>query len=172
MQKLGAKDSATAFKFTANAPAAHLVEGESKYRLSEKVEGETPCWAWREGNTIYCYAKGFTDSNKKLPLKSADHLFYYCSTLEEIDLHLFDTSKCTDMGAMFSDCYAVKALDVTGFNTSNVTNMENMFLSCKALETIDVTGFDTSKIKNYSEKYGGYTWIHSNVLRLHKFKRS
>ncbi|MBQ7612315.1 MAG: FMN-binding protein, partial [Spirochaetaceae bacterium] len=53
------------------APAAHLVEGESKYRLSEKVEGETPCWAWREGNTIYCYAKGFTDSNKKLPLKSA-----------------------------------------------------------------------------------------------------
>ncbi|MBP3837624.1 MAG: hypothetical protein ILA04_00630, partial [Prevotella sp.] len=100
MQKLGAGSGVPAFKFTAHAPATHLVEGESKYRLSEKVEGETPCWAWREGNTIYCYAKGFTDSNKKLPLKSAIQLFYYCSTLEEIDLHLFDTSKCTDMGAM------------------------------------------------------------------------
>ncbi|MBQ9494445.1 MAG: BspA family leucine-rich repeat surface protein [Treponema sp.] len=164
--KLKADSVATAFKFTSSAPQAHLIENVDKWRLSTEVEGETPCWAWLDGTTIYCYAKDFTDKGKKLPLESAEKLFYNCKTLEEIDLHLFDTSRCTDMSMMFFECTALKTLDVTGFDTSNVTNMMRMFGFCSSLESVDVTHFDTRSIGKGELNDGGYVEMFDGCTSL------
>ena len=60
----------------------------------------------------------------------------------------FNTSKVTNMRAMFGNCYSLVDVDVSGFDTRNVTNMRDMFASCFALPKVDVSNFDTSKVTN------------------------
>ena len=48
--------------------------------------------------------------------------------LREIQsIEKIDTSKVTNMGAMFYECNSLTSLDLSRFDTSRVTNMENMF---------------------------------------------
>ena len=51
-----------------------------------------------------------------------------------------DTSKVTNMYAMFGACGALTTLDLSGWNTSKVTNMNRMFEGCSALKTIRMVG--------------------------------
>ena len=142
LDKLGIGTDATEFRFTDTPPN----DSVTKVRLSTEAENETPCWAWREGTIIYCYAKSYTDKGKKLPLETASSLFSDCKNLEAIDLRFFDTSKCTSMSSMFKNCKKVKTLDVTGFDTGNVTDFSRMFNGCEMLEAVDVSNFDTKSV--------------------------
>ena len=56
-------------------------------------------------------------------------MFNGCSSLKELDVSGFDTSKAVIMGNMFSGCSSLESLDVSHFNTSNVKTMSNMFSS-------------------------------------------
>ena len=153
LEELGIKNAATEFRFTDTPPS----DSVTKQRLSTEAENETPCWAWREGTIIYCYAKSYTDKGKKLPLETASALFSGCQNLEKIDLRFFDTSKCTSMSSMFKDCKNVKTLDVTGFDTGNVTDFMQMFFGCEMLEAVDVSNFDTKSVtKGTNPPINGY----------------
>ena len=55
-----------------------------------------------------------------------DSMFRDCSSLKELDVTHFDTSKVTDMTAMFYECSNLEEVDVSIFNTSNVKNMNNI----------------------------------------------
>lgn len=48
---------------------------------------------------------------------------------------------------MFNGCSSLKELDVSGFDTSKTVNMGNMFSGCSSLESLDVSHFNTSNVK-------------------------
>ena len=50
-------------------------------------------------------------------------LFSNNSSLENIDLSNFDTSKVTSMQQMFANMVQLKKLDLSSFDTLKVTNM-------------------------------------------------
>lgn len=173
--KLGCTETATAFKPSSTAPAS----GVRTHSLS-LANGKAV--AWKDGTTVYYYAKGYTDSENKIPLaEDCQGMFLDCTSLKEIDLSGFDTSnvtsmhtmfknctalttlhistfdtgKVTDMASMFNSCAALASLDVSSFNTSNVTDMNNMFYKCTSLTELDVSSFDTSKVTDMHNMFNG-----------------
>lgn len=59
----------------------------------------------------------------------------------------FDTSKVTNMNAMFAMNESLNTLDLSNFNTSEVESMGIMFMDT-GFETLDISNFDTSKVTN------------------------
>ena len=71
--------------------------------------------------------------------------FYEFNFLKEIqNLHLLDTSECTDMNYMFAYCSMLTSLDLNSFDTSNVKDMNFMFENCSLLTSLDLNSFDTT----------------------------
>ena len=66
------------------------------------------------------------------------HMFAGCSSLEAMDLSLFQTDKATDMSGMFEGCSSLKELDLSTFTTGQVTDMRDMFKGCSQLQTVYV----------------------------------
>ena len=111
---------------------------------------------------------------------SAGSLFSEWTSLQHLDLSMFDVSSCTDFGGMFQMCYALKDIqfgdfDITNakrlcnmfdkcvslesialsrFNTSNVQDMNYMFYDCRALKELDLSNFDTHNVM----EMGGLFW--------------
>lgn len=137
---LGAASTATKFLPSPSAPTGNEIE---LYCLTTGLR----VYAWLEGTTIYYYAAGYTDSNKKIPLvEVCSFLFRQCSSLQEIDMSYFDTSNVTKMGYMFADCDMLDTLNLSAFNTTSVINMSSMFAQSKKLETLDLSSFNTSNV--------------------------
>ena len=87
-------------------------------------------------------------------------LFSNNSSLENIDLSNFDTSKVTSMQQMFANMVQLKKLDLSSFDTSKVTNMSWMFSNDSNLETIIVSdNFQTEQVEQ-----SGYMF--SNNIKL------
>ena len=82
-----------------------------------------------------------------------NYMFYNCSSLTSLDLSNFNTSKVVDMGSMFSDCSSLTSLDLNSFNTSNVTNMNTMFGGCSSLTSLDLNSFNTSNVTNMRDMF-------------------
>ena len=137
---LGAASTATKFLPSPSAPTGNEIE---LYSLPTGLR----VYAWLEGTTIYYYAAGYTDSNKKIPLvKSCFQLFEKCSSLQGIDMSYFDTSNVTNMAYMFAYCEVLDTLNLSSFNTTSVTSMVAMFEYCKKIKTLDLSLFDTSNV--------------------------
>ena len=146
---LQAGTSATKFIHSTTPPD----ESVTTYKLSASYSA-VDVLAWLDGTTIYFYAKGYTDSNKKIPLDSYSfELFKDCSSLQEIEIEFFDTSKLTDMSFMFYGCSGLTTLDLSSFDTSNVTDMHGMFSGCSGLTTLDLSCFDTSNVTDMSSMF-------------------
>ncbi len=79
-------------------------------------------------------------------LKSTAYMFNEFSSMTSVDLSGLDTSKVTDMGAMFAMCSSLASVDVSNFDTSNVTSMHSMFYWCGSLTDLDLSNFDTSNV--------------------------
>ena len=76
-------------------------------------------------------------------------MFYSCERLDKIDVSHFDTSNVTDMSFMFYMYWGnenLTSLDVSHFDTSNVKNMRGMFAQCDGLTSLDLSHFDTSNV--------------------------
>lgn len=143
LKKLSANSTAQYFKPSATAPASTV----TSYVINASVNAV----AWLDGKTIYYYAKGYTDSGKKIPLgASAQGMFSDCSSLTTIDMTGFDTSSATNMSCMFDKCTSLVSVDVSKLNTSNVTNMAAMFGGCKKLAILDVSNFNTKKVTSFA----------------------
>ena len=69
------------------------------------------------------------------------YMFYYISSLELIDLSMFNTSQVTNMSNMFSEMWNLKYLTLANFNTSKVKTIENMFKNCFSLYYLDIKNF-------------------------------
>lgn len=121
------------------------------------------------------------------------NLFSTCMCLTSIDLSNFNTSKVTDMSAMFSDIYGndnleepddsiivtIKGLDK--FDTSKVTTMESMFDAMYMsddddelnypvtlniyiyINNLDVSSFDTSNVTNMSSMFAGVYNVNGSI---------
>ena len=74
-----------------------------------------------------------------------------CVIINSIDN--FNTSKVTDMGAMFMDCIGLTSLDLSNFDTSNVEKLSLFVKNCKALEAIDMSSFRTPKLTQFSNVF-------------------
>ncbi len=91
------------------------------------------------------------------------------NSLTSLDVSNFDTSNVTNMSAMFSSCSSLISLNVSNFNTSNVTNMSGMFSSCSSLISLNVSNFNTS---NVTDMNGMFQGINLTSLDLTSFDTS
>lgn len=71
-----------------------------------------------------------------------------------LDLSSFNTSKVTDMGAMFENCPFLETIYFgDGWDTSNVENMSYMFNQCSALIELDLSKWDTTNTTNMTSMF-------------------
>ena len=75
-------------------------------------------------------------------------LFYFCSSVQELDVGVLDTSAVTTMEYMFARCESLRELDLRTFSTSQVTNMRGMFFQSWYLSDLDLSSFDPSQVTN------------------------
>ena len=73
-------------------------------------------------------------------------MFYYCSSLEEVDVSKFIVSRVETIFSMFAGCSSLESLDVSNWDTSSVTNMHLTFEGCSSLAEFDGSKWDTSKV--------------------------
>ena len=90
-------------------------------------------------------------------------------------LENFNTSKVTNMYAMFYNCPNLTSLDLSSFDTSNVTDMSWMFagggsLSMNLAEIKGLENFNTSKVTNLQSMF--YNCIKLSTLNLSSFNTS
>ena len=75
----------------------------------------------------------------------------YESNVETINFNgNFDTSKVTNMYAMFATLRKIENIDLSNFDTSQVTNMSQLFYVCSQLKDVDLSTFDTAKVTDMS----------------------
>ncbi len=85
-------------------------------------------------------------------------MFYNCTNLKEIKFgKKFDTSLVTKMGSMFAGCSSLTSIDVISFNTEKVTEMGSMFSGCSSLKSLDLSHFDTSNVTSIGSMFIGCT---------------
>jgi surface protein len=58
------------------------------------------------------------------------------------------TTLCTNMSGMFFYCTSLQSIDLSSFNTSNVTTMSSMFNYCYSLQSIDLSLSNLNSITN------------------------
>ena len=58
------------------------------------------------------------------------------------------TTLCTNMQNMFFYCTSLQSIDLSSFNTSNVTTMSSMFNYCYSLQSIDLSLSNLNSITN------------------------
>ncbi|MBQ9466068.1 MAG: BspA family leucine-rich repeat surface protein [Muribaculaceae bacterium] len=86
-------------------------------------------------------------------------LFDGCSSLTELDLSSFETSKVESTYQMFSDCRNLKSIYVSStWTMANVDDDAFMFDDCVSLVGEDGTGYNEEDINGYRAHYcaGGY----------------
>ncbi|MBQ0167783.1 MAG: BspA family leucine-rich repeat surface protein, partial [Treponema sp.] len=99
-----------------------------------------------------------------------NRMFYFCSSLVNLDLSNFDTKNVTSMESMFSNCSALESVNVSSFNTSKVENMSHMFGYCTKLNSLDITNFNTEHVTTLSWMFRECKSI--ALLDLSSFKTS
>lgn len=107
---------------------------------------------------FYNFSSLFAECNgiKKIKIISRNNeivnlekLFYKCTSLESVDLSLFDTSKAFFMDYMFANCTSLKEIIFKPyylFSLKHTRNMDSMFRNCTSLEKIDLS---YSEMKDY-----------------------
>lgn len=128
---------------------AWVADGDLYIAANGKVRAPKNCEAlfaeYRFANAINF--NGNFDTSQATNMRN---MFYYCHSLEALDVSDFDTSHVTDMSGMFYYCQSVKQLDLSKFDTSHVTDMSSMFNSCMLMEQLDLSSFDTSSVTDMS----------------------
>ena len=80
-------------------------------------------------------------------------MFNSCCSLTELDLSHFDTSNVTNMTSMFKGCLKLNNLDLSHFDTSKVTEMTLMFYGCSGLAGLNLSSFNTSSVTNMADMF-------------------
>lgn len=86
----------------------------------------------------------------RVSFTNTSYMFYVCSSLTNLDVSNFDTSKVTNMSWMFVSCSSLTTLDVSSFDTNNVTDMQYMFDNCSNL-TLDCSHWNVDKVTSHKD---------------------
>ena len=125
------------------------LEGEESGELGEwDRHNDAP---WRDSSSSITSAK----IEGQIAVSTAEYMFFFCSSLETMDLSGLDTSRVTDMSCMFQRCSNLESLDLSGLDTSRVTDMSCMFDGCSSLESLDLSGLDTSSVERMYRMFHG-----------------
>lgn len=90
------------------------------------------------------YSRSTTPRTGTLPqVEDMSAMFAHCANLESttIDVSTWDTSKVTNMYAMFQDCPKLEHLDLRGLDFDSVTSMTSMFYQCIGLLSVDASSW-------------------------------
>ena len=173
LQKIGFM-TATSFEASSALPSFSILSNPSNivvlsegYTTDEYLDsllnstGEKPsvCIAWKDGNTIYYYANGYTDKGYKIPLNPDSSKMFDAESyipLTHLDLSGFDTSNVTNMSRMFYRLSSVETLDLSGFNTAKVTDMSYMFCAMN-IKTLDLSSFNVKSLTNTENMFASNT---------------
>lgn len=91
------------------------------------------------------------DSSGIFEISVSKEAYTYVSNVETINFNgNFDTSKVTNMCAMFATLRKIENIDLSNFDTSQVTNMSQLFYACTQLKNIDLSSFNTAKVTDMS----------------------
>ena len=75
-------------------------------------------------------------------------MFYCCTELTTINnIELWDTSNITNMSSMFFYCRSLETLDLSSFTLNSAMSIVNMFSDCSSLETLDIRNFDMGNVE-------------------------
>ena len=107
--------------------------------------------AWFDTDTLYLYSKADKIYLNEYPVYN----FGYLRNLQNLDLSIFDTSKCTTMSNMFYILTGLTSLDLSPLDTSNVTDMSYMFYNMENLTSLDLSPLDTSNVTNMAGMFIG-----------------
>ena len=88
-------------------------------------------------------------------VKNMRAMFMSNSLMTDLDLSSFNTSLVKNMRDMFSGMIRLKNLNISSFNTSEVEDMGGMFNSDRELSNFSVLSFDTRKVKQMGNMFTG-----------------
>ena len=114
----------------------------------------------KEDNTVEL----FLDEN----IENTNNMFKECTSITEINLSNFDSSKVTSMDNMFEGCSSLTSIDLSNINTQLVKRMAFMFSRCTSLTSLDLSRFDTTKVTTMDSMFSHCSSLSS--LDLSKFE--
>ena len=82
-------------------------------------------------------------------------LFQGCRSLASLDVSSFKTAEVEDFSSLFQNCSSLLSLDVSTFDTGRAELLSRMFAGCRALRRLDVSGFATGKVYDMSGMFDG-----------------
>ena len=138
----------------------------------EESDCEIKLWLDPTDKTAYYY----TEPEKVYLNTNSSKMFWsiydeqIIENILELDLSNFDTSKVTDMSAMFVFMHNLTTINLSNFDTSKVTDMSGMFAGMSSLTTLNLSSFNTSKVTNMSSMFGGMSSL--TTLDLSNFDTS
>ena len=101
---------------------------------------------------------------------SMDNMFERCSSLTSLDLSNFNTQLVKRMNFMFSGCSSLTSLDLSFFDISSVTTMDSMFSHCLSLTSLNLSNFNTSSIESLDSMF--YNCNNLEYINLFNFNQS
>ena len=126
-------------------------------------------------NFPYLKTINFNDNFDTSNVINMSYMFYYCQSLEDLDINNWDTSNVKDMSSMFLYCTSLGELNLNNWNTGNVTNMNSMFahthdeFNTAGLTKLEINNWDTSKVEDMSYMF---FWSEINTLDLSNWDTS
>ncbi len=149
---------------TASMNAVNIEDEESDYEIK--------LWLDPTDKTAYYYAE-----TEKVYLNTDSGRMFYSRLDEqkirnilELDLSNFDTSKVTNMYAMFNGMSNLTTLNLSNFDTSKVTKMWTMFSGMSNLTSLNLSSFNTSQVTDMSWMFKGMSNL--TTLNLSNFDTS
>ena len=125
--------------------------------LEGEVSGELDKWdqydgaPWRDSSSSITSAK----IEGQIAVSTAEYMFFFCSSLETLDLSGLDTSRVTYMRDMFRGCSSLTSLDLSGLDIWGATDMSGMFRGCSSLTSLDLSGLDISGVMDIRDMFRG-----------------
>jgi surface protein len=115
----------------------------------------TSCYGWFDCCENLTAIEGLAYLNTS-KVTTMGGMFYYCSSLETLDLSSFNTAKVTSMAEMFYNCSSLQTIFVSdSWTTANVTQSEDMFEGCTSLVGGQGTSFMSGEdIEEYAHVDG------------------
>ena len=106
---------------------------------------------------MFCFCTKLTGINfgrnfKTHKVTTMQYMFQNCQALTKLDLSGFDTSRVTNMTAMFYNDIGLQSINFikdngsSSFDVSNVESMYSMFYNCRSLTELDLSSFSPVKV--------------------------
>ena len=79
-------------------------------------------------------------------LENIQEMFVHCESVKRLEPRYFDVSSCKYLAQCFDHCIKLEYCDVGNWDAKQLRSLYNMWYVCCSLEELDLSGFDTSNI--------------------------